>query len=101
MKTTTLLNRTLFATALIAVSTAVFAAGGGNGPRNPQNAPYPYADSRLEPVSATASLPVSTQKNFADRPVAQGKTRAEVYQELIAAENSGEFARMKATYKGH
>jgi len=74
MKTTTLLNRALFATALITVSTAAFANGGGSGPRGAHNAPYPYAD---------------------------GKTHAEVYQELLDAKESGEFARMKVAYKGH
>jgi len=61
MKTTTLLNRALFAATLIAASTAAFANGGGSGPRGAHNAPYPYADSRSElVVSATVPLVADT-----------------------------------------
>jgi hypothetical protein len=106
MKTTALLNRAFFATALIAVSAAAFANGGGSGPRGgAHNAPYPYTDSRTEPVvSAAAPLSVSTQENgspLADDQVSQGKTRAQVRAELLQAEESGEFARMEVAYRGH
>lgn len=31
----------------------------------------------------------------------QAKTRAQVYQELVSAQNSGELAHMNQTYRGH
>jgi len=105
MKTTTLLNRALFAIALIAASTAAFANGGGSGPRGAHHASYPYADSRSGWVASVVTpLAVSTQKSGAPRAndlVSQGKTRAEVYQELLDAKKSGEFARTEVAYRGH
>ncbi|WP_158906125.1 hypothetical protein [Burkholderia sp. L27(2015)] len=99
MKTTTLLNRALFATALIAVSTVAFANGGGSGPRGAHNAPYPYADSRSNlPSAQVVSIKPAIAQAGAQM---QQKTHAEVHQELLDAEKSGEFARIKVAYKGH
>ena len=76
MNMTSLLNRTVLATVLVALSSTVFAAGGG-GPRGAGTHPYARTGATLETVAADAA------------PGAERKTHEQVRVELLRAEEAG------------
>ena len=55
------------------------------------------------PAFADGARYSNDDPHFAPKATAnvQAKTRAQVYQELVSAQNSGELARMNQTYRGH
>lgn len=84
----TLSNTVKMLTLAVALGGAAFAA--------PSFAAQTTAPSQLNAQAAATSQTLAQ----ADATI-HAKTRAEVYQELVMAEQDGELARENATYEGH
>lgn len=91
MKATTLLNRTVLATVLVAASVSAFAGGGGGGPRGAESRPYGHATviaAGAEHADATTTVADTTSTGTSDA-ATKGKTREQVRAELLQAEETG------------
>ncbi len=60
-----------------------------------------FAADTAAPAPMSVQAAATSQSLAQAQPQVQQKTRAEVYQELVAAEKSGELQREDATYAGN